>query len=242
MLTLFAHVAGRHVGAGVHPAHRQDAHGRRLSDHHHVRLPERLRRRLVLGRHSAGLLLVSRSRARARRSAPMAASAIWRRASSRCSCRIAIAAWGLAGSYFAWFTFLLIGTAHLCLAGARRLLSSSSAQQGVDADESRRSRAEKGQELFPNERGLAGGDHRGRRPAHLGPGRALFRLLRRLPGADGLVPDLLDQPPPYGREMRRHARRRSASRCSPRSCACSAACCPSASAASAPRSSLSPAC
>ena len=33
----------------------------------------------------------------------------------------AIAAWGLAGSYFAWFTFLLIGTAIYALARARRL-------------------------------------------------------------------------------------------------------------------------
>ncbi len=63
----------------------------------------------------------------------------------------AIGAWGLAGSYFAWFTFLLIGTAiYAWLAHDAYFFQLR--QQGFDSDASRRIAREKGQELFPNER------------------------------------------------------------------------------------------
>jgi MFS transporter, NNP family, nitrate/nitrite transporter len=62
----------------------------------------------------------------------------------------AIAAWGLAGSYFAWFTFLLIGTA-IYAWFARDAYVFQLRQQGFDAAESRKIAAEKGEELFPNE-------------------------------------------------------------------------------------------
>ena len=58
----------------------------RLPDHHHVWLLERLRRRFVLGRHSASVLLVPAVAPGHGARAPMAASAIWRRASSHCCC------------------------------------------------------------------------------------------------------------------------------------------------------------
>ncbi len=63
----------------------------------------------------------------------------------------AIAAWGLAGSYFAWFTFLLIGTAVYAWL-ARDAYFFQLRQQGFDSAESRKIAAEKGQQLFPNER------------------------------------------------------------------------------------------
>jgi len=63
----------------------------------------------------------------------------------------AIAAWGLAISYFAWFTFLLIGTAIYAWL-ARDAYFFQLRQQGFDSDASRRIAREKGQELFPNER------------------------------------------------------------------------------------------
>ncbi len=81
----------------------------------------------------------------------MVASAISRLASSRWSLPFAIAAWGLAGSYFAWFTFLLIGTAIYAWL-ARDAYSFQLRKQGVDAETSRKIAREKGQELFPNER------------------------------------------------------------------------------------------
>ncbi len=62
----------------------------------------------------------------------------------------AIAAWGLAGSYFAWFTFLIIGTAIYALF-ARDAYVFQLRQQGFDAATSRKIAAEKGEELFPNE-------------------------------------------------------------------------------------------
>jgi MFS transporter, NNP family, nitrate/nitrite transporter len=63
----------------------------------------------------------------------------------------AIAAWGLAGSYFAWFTFLLIGTAiYAWLAHDAYFFQLR--KQGVDPDTSRKIARAKGQELFPNER------------------------------------------------------------------------------------------
>ena len=64
----------------------------------------------------------------------------------------AIATWGLAGSYFAWFGFLLVGTAHLCLAGARRLFLPASPAGRRRRKRRAASPREKGQELFPNER------------------------------------------------------------------------------------------
>ena len=113
----------------------------------------------------------------------------------------AIAAWGLAGSYFAWFTFLLIGTAIYAWL-ARDAYFFQLRQQGFNSDASRRIAREKGQELFPNATSLAGSHRRRRRPTHLGPRRSILCLLRWIPGADRLVSDLLDQPPPYGREVR----------------------------------------
>lgn len=63
----------------------------------------------------------------------------------------AIAAWSLAGSYFAWFTFLLIGTAVYAWL-ARDAYFFQLRQQGFDSTESRNIAAAKGQQLFPNER------------------------------------------------------------------------------------------
>jgi NNP family nitrate/nitrite transporter-like MFS transporter len=63
----------------------------------------------------------------------------------------AIAAWGLAGSYFAWFTFLLIGTAVYAWL-ARDAYFFQLRKQGFDTDTSRKIARERGQELFPNER------------------------------------------------------------------------------------------
>lgn len=62
----------------------------------------------------------------------------------------AIASWGLAGSYFAWFTFLLVGTA-IYAWFARDAYFFQLRQHGFDSEASRRIAAEKGQELFPNE-------------------------------------------------------------------------------------------
>jgi len=61
----------------------------------------------------------------------------------------AIAAFGLAGSYFAWFTFLLIGTAIYAWL-ARDAYSFQLRAQGVDQETRRRIAREKGQELFPS--------------------------------------------------------------------------------------------
>lgn len=60
----------------------------------------------------------------------------------------AIAAWGLAGSYFAWFTFLLVGTAVYAWL-ARDAYVFQLRHQGADAETSRRIARENGQELFP---------------------------------------------------------------------------------------------
>ncbi len=62
----------------------------------------------------------------------------------------AIASWGLAGSYFSWFGFLLVGTAIYAWL-ARDAYFFQLRQQGYDSDLSRRIAREKGQELFPNE-------------------------------------------------------------------------------------------
>ena len=61
----------------------------------------------------------------------------------------AIAAFGLAGSYFAWFTFLLIGTAVYAWL-ARDAYSFQLRAQGFDQEARRRIAREKGQELFPS--------------------------------------------------------------------------------------------
>ncbi|MGO8916205.1 MAG: MFS transporter [Stellaceae bacterium] len=63
----------------------------------------------------------------------------------------AIAAWGLAGSYFAWFGFLLLGSVVYALL-ARDAFYFQLRQEGHDPDTSRRIARENGQELFPNER------------------------------------------------------------------------------------------
>ncbi len=62
----------------------------------------------------------------------------------------AIAAWGLAGSYFAWFGFLLIGAGIYALF-ARDAYYFQLRQEGHDAEASRRIARDKGEELFPNE-------------------------------------------------------------------------------------------
>ena len=63
----------------------------------------------------------------------------------------AIASWGLAISYFAWFTFMLVGAA-LYAWLARDAFFFQLRQQGFDSETSRTIAKEKGQELFPNER------------------------------------------------------------------------------------------
>src|SRR5271167_557419 len=63
----------------------------------------------------------------------------------------AIGAWGLAISYFAWFTFLLVGAAIYAWL-ARDAYFFQLRQQGFDSEASRKIAAEKGEELFPNER------------------------------------------------------------------------------------------
>ncbi len=63
----------------------------------------------------------------------------------------AIAAWGLAGSYFAWFTFLLVGAVIYAWL-ARDSYYFQLRQQGFDAETSKAIASEKGQQLFPNER------------------------------------------------------------------------------------------
>lgn len=62
----------------------------------------------------------------------------------------AIAMWGLAGSYFAWFSFLLVGAAIYALF-ARDAYVFQLRNQGVDPDTSRKIAHDKGQELFPKE-------------------------------------------------------------------------------------------
>jgi MFS transporter, NNP family, nitrate/nitrite transporter len=63
----------------------------------------------------------------------------------------AIAMWGLAGSYFAWFGFLSVGTAIYAWL-ARDAYFFQLRKEGLDADAARKIAREKGQELFPNER------------------------------------------------------------------------------------------
>ncbi len=63
----------------------------------------------------------------------------------------AISIWGLAGSYFAWFGFLLVGTA-LYVWLARDAFFFQLRKQGFEPDAARKIARENGQELFPNER------------------------------------------------------------------------------------------
>jgi len=63
----------------------------------------------------------------------------------------AIAVWGLAGSYFAWFSFLLVGAAIYAWL-ARDAYFFQLRQQGFDSATSRRIASENGEQLFPNER------------------------------------------------------------------------------------------
>ena len=124
----------------------------------------------------------------------------------------AIGALGLAGSYLAWLAFLLVGTG---IYGwlARDAYYFQLRARGVDAEEARQRGAELRPGTVPARVGLGRVDHRGRRDAHLGPDLPVFRLLRRLPGADRLVPDLLDQPAPSQPDHRRASSAASASRC-----------------------------
>jgi NNP family nitrate/nitrite transporter-like MFS transporter len=62
----------------------------------------------------------------------------------------AIASWGLAGSYFAWFSFLLIG-ASIYAVFSRDAFVFQLRKQGLDEETSRRIAQEKGQELFPKQ-------------------------------------------------------------------------------------------
>lgn len=61
----------------------------------------------------------------------------------------AISAWGLFGSYFAWFTFLLVGTAIYAWL-ARDAYVFQLRAQGCDAETGRSIAKENGQELFPS--------------------------------------------------------------------------------------------
>ncbi len=63
----------------------------------------------------------------------------------------AIASWGLAISYFAWFSFLTVGAA-LYAWLSRDAYYFQLRQHGVDAETSRTVARQNGQELFPNER------------------------------------------------------------------------------------------
>ncbi len=63
----------------------------------------------------------------------------------------AIATWGLAGSYFAWFSFLLVGAAVYAWF-ARDAYYFQLRHQGFDSETSRKIAAENGEQLFPNER------------------------------------------------------------------------------------------
>ena len=63
----------------------------------------------------------------------------------------AIAMWGLAGSYFAWFGFLLVGAAIYAWL-ARDAYFFQLRQQGFDSQTSREMASRKGEQLFPNER------------------------------------------------------------------------------------------
>jgi MFS transporter, NNP family, nitrate/nitrite transporter len=61
----------------------------------------------------------------------------------------AIAGWGLAGSYFAWFSFLLVGAGiYLWLAPDAYVFQLR--EQGLDAETSQKIARDKGQELFPS--------------------------------------------------------------------------------------------
>ncbi len=60
------------------------------------------------------------------------------------------ASWGLAGSYFAWFTFLLVGAAVYAFL-ARDAYYFQLRKQGFDVQASREIASTKGQELFPKE-------------------------------------------------------------------------------------------
>lgn len=62
----------------------------------------------------------------------------------------AIATWGLAGSYFAWFSFLLIGAAVYAFL-TNDAYYFQLRKQGLNSETSRRIAREKGQELFPKE-------------------------------------------------------------------------------------------
>lgn len=62
----------------------------------------------------------------------------------------AVSGWGLAGSYFAWFTFLLVGAAIYAFL-THDAYYFQLRKQGVDAEASRRIARGKGQELFPKE-------------------------------------------------------------------------------------------
>jgi len=63
----------------------------------------------------------------------------------------AIAAWGLAISYFAWFSFLTVGTAIYAWL-ARDAYYFQLREHGLDAETSRTIARQNGQQLFPNER------------------------------------------------------------------------------------------
>jgi NNP family nitrate/nitrite transporter-like MFS transporter len=62
----------------------------------------------------------------------------------------AIGAWGLGGSYFAWFSFLLAGAA-IYAVFSRDAYVFQLRGQGLDEEASRRIAREKGQELFPKD-------------------------------------------------------------------------------------------
>ena len=95
---------------------------------------------------------------------------------------------------------------HLCLVRPRRLFLPVTPARLQFAGQPK-DRGRKGRAAVSERARMAGRHHGGGRAAHLGPRRALLRLLRWLSRADGLVSDLLDQSASYGREVRRDARR-----------------------------------
>ena len=120
---------------------------RAVSGHPDVRVHERLRGRVVLGRRPAGLLLVPANR---QGTALGIYGGVGNLAPGLFTLILpfAIAALGLAGSYLAWLAFLLIGTGDLRLAGARCLLLPASRPRHRP-DEARDVAQSCGQELFP---------------------------------------------------------------------------------------------
>lgn len=103
----------------------------------------------------------------------------------------AISAWGLSGSYFAWFTFLLVGTAIYAWL-ARDAYVFQLRAQGFDAETSRSIAKEKGQELFPSYAVWQAVITAAEETRTWGLVALYFVSFGGIPGAHSVVPDLLD--------------------------------------------------